>query len=198
MQISFDLQADHLTRALEVIRREIATPAQMLGSIGETLKIVNEERHAKGVAPDGTKWKPLSPMTIGTAVWKSQGDKFRKNGQMSLASAQKVKGRRILYGNGDMLGSFNYQVNGDTLTLGFSDQKALWHHFGTGSYGPKGSPYTILPKTAKALAFGGLVRKRVVHPGIPARPLIGFPGSDATLVGEVIDDHLMLVLNRIR
>lgn len=97
-----------------------------------------------------------------------------------------------------MLGSFNYQVQGAELMLGFSDQKAVWHHFGTGTFGPKGTAYTISPKKAKALAFGGLFRKRVIHPGIPARQLVGFPSSDQRLVADVIEDHLTAVLNRVR
>lgn len=139
MQFTIEFQADHLARAMEAVRLEIATPQQMLGSLGESLLRVNQERHDQGLAPDGTKWKEASPMTIGSAVWKSQDDSFRKNGQMSLATAKKVqeKKRRILYDHGDMLGSFNYQVQGTELKLGFSDQKAVWHHFGTGTYGPK-------------------------------------------------------------
>ena len=200
MQFTIEFQADHLARAMEAVRLEIATPQQMLGSLGESLLRVNQERHDQGLAPDGTKWKEASPMTIGSAVWKSQDDSFRKNGQMSLATAKKVqeKKRRILYDHGDMLGSFNYQVQGTELKLGFSDQKAVWHHFGTGTYGPKGAAYTITPKKAKALAFGGLLRKRVTHPGIPARQLVGFPSSDQRLVADVIEDHLTAVLNRVR
>jgi phage gpG-like protein len=200
MQFTVELQAEHLARALETVRLEIATPQEMLGSLGESLLRVNQERHDQGLAPDGTKWKELSPMTIGSAVWKSQGESFRKNGQMSLATAKKVqtKKSRILYDHGDMLGSFNYQVQGAELKLGFSDQKAVWHHFGTGTHGPKGAAYTITPKKAKALAFGGLFRKRVTHPGIPARQLVGFPSSDQRLVGDVIEDHLTAVLNRVR
>lgn len=200
MHLIIDFQVDHLTRALEVVRQEIATPQEMLGSMGESLLRVNRERHNQGLAPDGSKWKERSPMTIGTATWKAQGDSFRKSGQMSIATAEKVKARRsrLLYEHGDMLGSFNYQVQGAELMLGFSDQKAVWHHFGTGTFGPKGAAYTITAKKAKALAFGGLCRKRVTHPGIPARQLVGFPTSDRQLVGDVITDHLALALNRVR
>lgn len=190
MQFTVEFQADHLTRAMEAVRLAIATPQEMLGSLGESLFRVNQERHDQGLAPDGTKWKEASPMTIGSAVWKSQAVSFRKKVQ--------AKKRRILYDHGDMLRSFNYQVQGAELKLGFSDQKAVWHHFGTGTYGPKGSAYTITLKKAKALAFGGLFRKRVTHPGIPARQLVGFPSSDQRLVADVIEDHLTAVLNRVR
>lgn len=172
MQFSIEFQVDHLVRALEAVRLEIATPQQMLGSLGESLLRVNQQRHNQGLAPDGSKWKPLSPMTVGKS--------------------------RLLYGHGDMLGSFNYQVQGDELKLSFSDRKAVWHHFGTGTFGPRGTPYTISPKKAKALAFGGMFRRRVTHPGIPARLLTGFPASDQLLTIEVIDDHLKAVLNRVR
>ena len=201
MQFTVEFQADHLAAILEAVRNEVATPQQMLGSIGESLFNANQHRQAQGLAPDGTPWRPLSPMTIGTATWNAQKESFRKKGQLSLATARQVqarKGSRMLYAHGDMLESFNYQVQGNSLRLGFSDQKAVWHHFGTGTFGPRGSPYTISPKKAKALAFGGLVRKRVNHPGIPGRQLVGFPASDRQLTGELIRDHLTLVLNRVR
>lgn len=167
MQFTIEFQADHLTRALEAIRREIATPQEMLGSMGESLLRVNQERHAQGLAPDGSKWKELSPMTL-----------------------QTKRKARMLYDHGDLL-RFQYQVSGDTLRLGTNDGKAAFHHFGT-------KPYTITPKKAKALKFGGMMRKRVNHPGLPARALVGFPASDQKLVADVIEDHLTAVLNRVR
>lgn len=198
MQFTVELQADHLKRALEAVRLAIATPAEMMGSIGESLLRVNQERHDAGLAPDGSKWKPLAPSTIGAEAWKGTREKMQKAGQTSIAAARKAQGRRVLYRNGDMLRSFDYQAEGDELKLGFDDEKAKWHHFGTGTYGPRGSSYEIRPKVKKALAFGGLVRSRVTHPGIPSRPLIGFPASDQQLVGDVVADHLTAVLTRAR
>ena len=49
MQFTLEFQADHLTAVMEAVRREIATPVEMLGSIGEALFIVNQERHNKGL-----------------------------------------------------------------------------------------------------------------------------------------------------
>ncbi len=167
MQYAIEFQVSHLARALEAVRREIATPQEMLGSLGESLLRVNQERHDAGLAPDGTKWKELSPLTLQTK---------RKS--------------KMLFDHGDLL-RFHYQVDGDTLRIGTNDWKAVFHHFGT-------KPYTITPKKAKALKFGGMFRKRVNHPGLPSRQLVGFPPSDQQLVSDVIEDHLSAVLINVR
>lgn len=166
MQFTVNFQVGHLVRILEAAAREIATQQQMLGSLGESLLRVNNQRHDQGLAPDGTPWEPLKPLTL-----------------------KSKKTTRILFEHGDLL-RFHYQVSGDELMIGTNDWKASFHHFGT-------APYTISPKTAKALHFAGLTVKRVHHPGLPARPLVGFPESDAQLTGSVIEDHLALVLNRL-
>ncbi len=167
MHFTIEFQADHLIRALESVRREIATPHEILTSIGETLLPVNQHRHAQGLAPDGTKWKELSPLTI-----------------------QNKRKPQMLRDQGGLLDSFNYQVSGDTLRLGTDDWKAAFHHFGT-------KPYVITPRKAKALKFGGMYRRRVNHPGLPSRQLVGFSASDQKLVLDVTDDHLKKVLNRL-
>ncbi|MDR2837166.1 MAG: phage virion morphogenesis protein [Azonexus sp.] len=167
MQFTIEFQTNHLVRALEAVRLEIATPQQMLGSLGESLLRVNQERHAQGLAPDGSPWKELSPLTL-----------------------QTKRKPRMLFDHGDLL-RFQYQVEGDALRLGTNDWKAVFHHFGT-------KPYTITPKKAKALKFAGMVRKRVNHPGLPARPLVGFPTSDQQLATDIIEDHLTAALNRVR
>lgn len=168
MHFTIEFQADHLINVLEAVRREIATPHDMLTSIGETLLPVNKLRHAQGLAPDGTKWKELSPLTI----------QSKRNPQM-------------LRDHGGILDRFNYQVSGDTLKLGTDDWKAVFHHFGT-------KPYVITPRKAKALKFGGMYCRRVNHPGLPERQLVGFPAMDMKLVSDVTDDHLTKVLKRIR
>jgi phage gpG-like protein len=171
MQFDIELNADHLTSVLEVVRREIATPKQMLVSLGESLQRVNLDRHNAGLAPDGSKWKELSELTL---------KEKRKGG--------------ILNKTGDMLNSFNYKIQGsDTLRLGFNgnweSKLAFWHHNGT-------EPYLIEPLKKRALSFGGITVKRVNHPGLPSRPLVGFPVSDQQLTTNVLEDHLTAVLRR--
>lgn len=172
MLFEMKFQVDHLQRALAAARHEIAHPEMLLGGIGDALLQVNRDRHNAGLAPDGSKWKELSPNTP-------------------------KEGRRggILAKSGRMLQSFNYQVGGDTVTLGFDgateQMRAAWHHSGT-------NPYVITPKKAKALKFGGMFRKRVNHPGLPKRELVGLPVSDQQLVAEVTRDYLQVILNRVR
>lgn len=172
MQFEIKFQVDHPKRALAAARHEVEHPDRLLGSIGESLLPVNRDRHNAGLAPDGSKWKELSSMTLKE---KRLGGPLNKTGRM--------------------LQSFNYQVGGDTLRLGFDgateSMRAAWHNSGT-------DPYTISPKKAKALKFGGMYRKRVNHPGLPKRQLVGLPESDQRLVADVTVDYLRVILNRVR
>lgn len=172
MLFEMNLQVDHLDRALAAARNAISHPEELLGSAGESLLHVNRVRHNAGLAPDGSKWKELSPMTL---------QEKRNGGPLNKT--------------GCMLQSFNNQVEGDTLRLGFDgateSMRAAWHNSGT-------NPYTISPKKAKALKFGGMFRKRVNHPGLPKRQLVGFPASDRQLVADEAVDYLRLILNSVR
>jgi len=173
MQFEVEFNTEHLDRMLMVIRREIATPEEMLGSIGESLLRVNRHRHDQGVDPGGNAWTRLSDLTL------AQGGR--------IGGPLKKTGR--------MLRSFDYQVHSNILKLGFDGARdgrlAGYHNFGT-------DPYTILPKNKTVLKFAGIFTKRVNHPGLPKRELIGFPDSDKSLVEDVTSDHLTRVLNRIR
>lgn len=171
MQFEIEFEAGHLRRVMDAARRAIEQPADILRSAGETLMNRNQERHVKGLAPDGTHWKALSPLT----------------------TARKVRARGILKDSGDMLNSLNYQIRGDELRIGFDDGRhlAFWHHNGT-------QPYTIVPKHARVLAFAGIVAKRVNHPGLPKRELLGFPDSDKAAVADVVASHLQQILQRAR
>ena len=172
MQFTIEFKADHLLAALEAVRQEIATPAEMLGSLGESLLRVNQERHDQGLDPEGKPWAPLAASTL--AAGKRKGGPLKKTGRM--------------------LENFHYQVQADNLRLGFDGGdgfKAIFHQDGSRAH-------VITARKAKALKFGGIYRKRVNHPGLPVRRLVGFPESDQQLVADVAADHLALALNRAR
>lgn len=84
---------------------------------------------------------------------------------------------RMLVEHGDLLRTgFNYQIFDDTLHLGTSDYKGAFFQLGVRPH----------------------AQKRGHHPGMPARPYVGFPESDRLLVIDAIEDHLTEVLQRAR
>lgn len=196
MQFKVDVQDAHLFATYQAIKGVVQRPRALMGTIGATVRRLNQQRHDVGQAPDGTAWTPLANSTLHAVVERRQHQVTKVAGKRDGArsdfrAAQKIMaGKRILFDHGDLL-RFYYQVNSADVIISTMDQrKAAWHHFGSGTHGPKGEKYEIRPKAKKALAFGGLVRKRVMHPGVPARQLVGFPDSDRDVVGQVVSDHL--------
>lgn len=138
------------------------TPAML--DIGEYLQIAHEQRFVDQVSPDGTPWAPLSPS-------------YQRN---------KAKNKnRILFLEGRLAKSFRYQISSNELNFGTNVPYASHHHFGT-------KPYTITPKSKKALAFGGVVVKKVNHPGLPARPFFGLNDADNDEILQLLTEHLEL------
>jgi len=175
MQFEIEFEAGHLRRVMEAARREIAQPADILRSMGETLMNRNQERHKQGLAPNDTKWKPLSPLTI-KAGDRASNEPLKKAGRLLRSLHPKIHGNEL------RLSFDDFRVNGMLASL---------HHNGT-------QPYTIVPKHARVLAFAGIVAKRVNHPGLPKRELIGFPDSDKAAVEDVVASHLQQILQRAR
>ncbi|MDR2838924.1 MAG: phage virion morphogenesis protein [Azonexus sp.] len=143
MHFEIDFSAAHLIRSLAAVRQVISSE-ELLRSMGGSLVDVHVRRHEQALAPDGTRWKELSPTT-----------------------RKKKRKLRILYEHGDLL-RFQYQVEGNTVRIGTNDWKGIFHHFGT--------------------------RRTVRHPGLPARPLAGFPASDQQIVADLVADHLTAAL----
>lgn len=201
MQITIDFQLENYRQTLAAYKAVVTRPSGLLGAIGASVLRENQRRHDQGLAPDGTPWKPLAASTLHAIVERRQHHITKVAGKSvgarsDFKAAQKIMaGKRILFDRGDLL-RFYYQVDGNDVVIRTMDQiKAAWHHGGTGTHGPKGQSYEIRPKVAKALAFGGLLRKRVNHPGVPARPLVGFPSGDRDIVSRIVSDHITGVLN---
>lgn len=100
---------------------------------------------------------------------------------LAPSTQARKRGPKMLSESGDMLRTA-YTTTRDELVFGTSDFKASFHQFGT-------APYTIRPKTKKALWWpgAGSPRKSVRHPGLPARPFIGISDDDLDMIdGEAI------------
>ena len=85
------------------------------------------------------------------------------------SAAAKARQGRALQDSGQLAASINTKVGNDFAKIGTNKAYAAIHQFGG-----KTSAHKIVPKKKKALAFGGIVRKSVNHPGstIPARPFL--------------------------
>jgi phage gpG-like protein len=170
MKYTVEIKTDRFQKMLEALRHELENPEDMLGSFGETLLRVNRDRHRAGLDPEGKPWAKLKHPDQPTG---------RKGGPLN--------------NTGRMLANFHYQVKGNELRLGFDDGDgfpAIFHQEGSAAH-------TISANNKQALAFAGIVRKRVKHPGLPARPLVGFPESDRKLIEDVAADHLEAVSKEI-
>jgi phage gpG-like protein len=75
-------------------------------------------------------------------------------------------------------------ISGDSganfVEIASGAKQARWHQEGT-------QPYTIRPKTKKALAWSGGPGPRVIvrHPGLPARPFIGLSRDDEAAIDRL-------------
>ena len=167
MQYTITFDTSRLSALMDALRQALDSPQDMLTSFGDSLLRVNRDRHRQGLGPDGTPWANL----------RHPDQPSNRNGGP-------------LNRTGRMLENFHPQVTGDTLVLGFDGwdgSPAKFHQEGS-------RPHTIEARNKKALKFMGIVRKRVNHPGLPARPLVGFPDSDKNLLEMVAQDHLEVVM----
>lgn len=146
-----DAQVSEMLQRLIEAGRNIAP---LMHEIGSELEHSSRERvKAGGPAPDGTPWAPLAASTL----------------------ARKTTGKPLIE-RGDLLNSIRYEAGADFVQIiaGPTEYAAV-HQGGS-------APYVIKAKNGKALAFeiGGkrIARRKVNHPGVPARPFIGVSSED--------------------
>jgi phage gpG-like protein len=177
--VTIDL--DQLNGTIADLRAVLNEPKGLLRNVSVTLAKLNQDRQGAGLDPEGVPWLPLKNPNLPVN---------RKGGP--------------LYNTPEMLttGFVPPQPDGDKYIFGFGSAyggfKAIFHQAGSRAH-------DIAPKNKKALGFGNFtngpngkkwefVRKKVHHPGLPARPLLGFPEGDrdaaedaaASFLGEII------------
>ena len=145
------------TSLRDALRRKLARledKAPLLKLIGEEFVsaggIINR-RFKEERGPDGKPWAPLSPRTIAS--------RLKRKGNSPIT---------ILRMYGHLAGSINYQVGGNTLTIGTDDEVSAYagiHQFG-----------------------GKAGRGRKVT--IKARPYLGFSDDDMNLIEEEVTAFL--------
>ena len=92
-------------------------------------------------------------------------------------------GRTPLVDTGRMRDDISPNSGADFVEIRAGAKQARWHQEGT-------DPYKIKPRNKKALAFDGVVRGGVNHPGLPARPFVGLSTDDEALSGRLVGADL--------
>ena len=100
---------------------------------------------------------------------------------------EQAEGGKTLDKDGHLKDSIDYHATSSKVMVGSNLPYARIHQKGV-----KTSPHVIRPKRKKALAFGGVVRKKVNHPGsdIPARPYLGISDDDREEIMDTMTDFL--------
>lgn len=144
--------------ACKRLRELGANLSPMMADIAEGLLHSTQDRFDTKIGPSGTPWAALRPSTL------------MKRGQ----------GRGALVASGNLKDSIHHAWGADFAEVSAVPAYARWQQEGT-------EPYVILPKNKQALGFisiGGvkIARKKVNHPGLPARPFIGVSAADAEMI----------------
>jgi len=132
--------------------------------IGEYIIDSTKERFRKGVAPDGSAWKPSR--------------RAEETGGKTLMDS------RVLYN------SFTYRATASSVEVGTNVKYAAVHQ-GLDRSGQEVDEITIEPKKAKLLKFriaGKWVSKNKVT--IIARRYMGFNDEDTEEIGRIVDDRI--------
>lgn len=112
---------------------------------------------------------------------------FRAGGRPAWAGLIARRGRPLL-DTGRLRDSITAESDSKQAVVGSSLSYAPYHQFGT-------APHVITARRAKALAFKvgnrTIYRKRVNHPGIPARPFLQLTDEDVAEMIRLAGDYLV-------
>ena len=181
IQISGDRQ---VLQVLGEMAGKLDDMRPLLAEIGEEMVERTKQRFATLTAPDGTPWAANAQSTFDQYLDRFAGSR-KKDGTLSKKGQERKAGKKPLTGEtGALRGTINYQLQGsNTVSIGSPMPYAPYHQHGT-------KPHTIVPRNKKALAFGGIVVRKVNHPGFPARPFLGFSDADQSDIRAIVLSYL--------
>jgi len=150
---------------------------------------VEDERVMKALERVASKGANLQPLMseIGEIVLLSVKRNFEEGGRPSpWKKSRRVQqsGGQTLSDTGRLRNSFTVDADNKSVTVGTNVEYAPHLQFGT-------KPRIIRPTRAKALNIPGIgFRKKVKHPGLPARPFLMVQEADIAKIITAIEDHL--------
>jgi len=157
MSISLHISMDtsKITALLESKIKKMADFSQSMEAVGMYLQKETDKHFKEAKEPDGSNWAPLADLTM-----------FNRREGPGKGGPTPLQDTGILKNSISVC-----RVDAFSVQVGTNVPYAKYQQFGT-----KG-PYTIKPKDKKALKFnspaGWIIRREVIHPGIPARPFLG-------------------------
>lgn len=163
--IKIELNDAGIRQALMQIQSRTTNLRPLMAGIANKMLEAVEDNFASERNPEnGQRWPELAPST-----------------RQQRATAG--RGGKMLQVSGLLASSIQPNFGDDYAEVGTNKAYAPVHQFGSG-------PYTIRPRHKQALAFGGIVRKKVNHPGVPARPFLGLSAQHKADLIDTITNYL--------
>lgn len=163
--IKIQIDDNGILIALRQAQARVGNMRPLMAGMATLMLEAVEENFDKETDPEtGARWKALAESTL---------RQRRESG----------RGGKILQVSGQLAGSIQPDYGNTFALVGTNKVYAAAHQLGS-------SPYTIKPRTKKALAFGGVVVKSVNHPGLPARKFLGLTKQHAQAIKDSVEKYI--------
>lgn len=185
--VSFVIDDEEALGALGRLERAVANPAAALNAVGAHFVFSTQRNIEKETAPDGQRWRPLSPRTAEKRV--GRGRNARKRGYSTML---RVTAR--------LYQSISYQVVPGGVEWGTNLVYGRIHQLGgTIDMQPRQGTVTLknIRRRGNRFVRAGAkgAQSRVVsikghQVKVPARPYLGVSAYDRQALPEIVTEHL--------
>lgn len=173
--IEIKLDSKQVVSALDRLSKASGDMTPLMLDISETMYSAVMQNFEENGRPH---WMGLDPKTIAS---RNKNRHSAENGSMS-----------ILQRSGALKNSIVAEHDASSAVVGVAFGRGADKYAAIHQFGGKTKPHEIHAKNKKALAFGGIVRKSVNHPGsvIPARPFLMLASEDEGKIIRSVNDYL--------
>lgn len=181
IQLKFD--DSEIQAVLRQLKAKMGDLSEPMNDAGQYIVQSVRERFVTSTGPDGQAWEKRKDSTIAALINRDAKNR-KKDGSLSAKGKKFMSGKKLLTDSRALVDSIAHEYTSTSTTIKPGGLPyAAAHQFG-------GKPYVIEPKNKKALAFNGIVRKRVTHPGQTARPYLGFSDDDRSEILGILRGFL--------
>jgi phage gpG-like protein len=191
--VTFTLDDQAALDALALLERRAEDLTGAYHALGAHFVFSTQRNFERETAPDGQKWRPLSPRTAAKRIGRGRGARLR-----GYSTILRVTNR--------LYQSISYAVLPDGIEWGSNLVYARIHQLGgTIDIAPRQGTVTLknirkrgnrFVRTGTRGATSRTVSIRGHQVKIPARPYLGISDYDRRAVPEIVADHLRLEASR--